>query len=336
MNILFDLGHPAHFHLFKNIIKYFKEQNNNLLITARDKDILLNLLNSNGFDYTVLGKSRKSYVGLFIELMERNLSLYKICRKFKPHLLIGTSVNIAHVGKLIRKKTLIFNEDDAKVVPYFAKLAYPFASAVIKPDCLSFERGGNDIYHKSYHELAYLHPNVFQPTKDIPQKYGLKPYGYSIMRLSALSAHHDRGAIGISSNKKNNIKNLLGKYGIVIESHENELEKKYNINPLDMHHILAFAKILVSDSQTMTAEASVLGIPSVRCNTFVGKISYLDELEYKYGLTYGFFPQDNDKMFEKMKELLTNQNLNEEWQKKRQTMLKDKVDLTNWIIKLIE
>ena len=41
MNILFHLGHPAHFHLFKNVIKHVKERGHLSYIVIKKKDILL-------------------------------------------------------------------------------------------------------------------------------------------------------------------------------------------------------------------------------------------------------------------------------------------------------
>ena len=67
------------------------------------------------------------------------------------------------------------------------------------------------------------------------------------------------------------------------------LFEKYRIkiNPLDMHHVMAFASLYIGDSQTMAAEAGVLGVPFVRFNDFVGRIGYLRELEDKYHLGFG-------------------------------------------------
>ena len=59
------------------------------------------------------------------------------------------------------------------------------------------------------------------------------------------------------------------------------------ITPFDMHHVMAFASLYIGDSQTMAAEAGVLGTPFVRFNDFVGRIGYLRELEDKYELGYG-------------------------------------------------
>ena len=54
-----------------------------------------------------------------------------------------------------------------------------------------------------------------------------------------------------------------------------------------MHHVMAFASLYIGDSQTMAAEAGVLGVPFVRFNDFVGRIGYLRELEDIYHLGFG-------------------------------------------------
>jgi predicted glycosyltransferase len=76
----------------------------------------------------------------------------------------------------------------------------------------------------------------------------------------------------------------------------------------------------------------MLGVPSIRMNSFVGKISYLEEQEKKYGLTYGFKPADFNKMLAKIDELLAMPNLKEEWQRRRQKMLEEKMDVTAYLV----
>jgi predicted glycosyltransferase len=85
----------------------------------------------------------------------------------------------------------------------------------------------------------------------------------------------------------------------------------------------------------MTSEAAVLGTPSLRCNSFAGKISYLEEEEKKYGLTYAFLPSEFDKLKQKLNEMLLNNGLKKEWQIKRERMLKDKINVTDFYYHLI-
>ena len=61
------------------------------------------------------------------------------------------------------------------------------------------------------------------------------------------------------------------------------------------------------------------GTPLIRCNTFVGRIHYLEEEEHRYGLTYGFRPSDSEAMFQRVEELLAmgGAELKAEWKKQQ-------------------
>ena len=94
-----------------------------------------------------------------------------------------------------------------------------------------------------------------------------------------------------------------------------------------MHHALAGARLLISDSQTMTAEAAVLGTPSVRHNDFVGKLSYLEELEHEYQLTFGVKPGNMEQFLSKVNEIAEIKD-RKVWEERRENMLSDKIDVT--------
>ena len=88
--------------------------------------------------------------------------------------------------------------------------------------------------------------------------------------------------------------------------------------------------MFIGDSQTMTAEAAVLGTPALRFNDFVGKLGYLEDLEHSYQLTFGFKTSQETELFEKTKELLIIENIKEEWKKRRLRMLDDKLDFAKF------
>ncbi len=331
MNILFDIGHPAHFHLFKNFIRYLKKSaEHEITITTRDKDITNSLLDYYQLDYLSLSKPGQGKSGLFKELFIRDYQIFKLHSQKKFDLAFGTSVSIGHLSQWSKVKSINFNEDDDDVVPLYSYLSYPFCTVIVNPTCVRFKRWkAKRIFVNSYHELAYLHPNNFQPDARVIQKYNLKKDKYIVIRFSALKAHHDVGAKGISEKILNRIRSLPKEFEI-IESIEGA--KNFQIAPWDMHHVLAFARLVISDSQTMTAEAAVLGVPALRCNSFVGKLSYLEELEHKYGLTFGFKPEDEDSILKKTTELLEIADSVSEYQGRREKMLKEKIDLNAWMI----
>ncbi|MEW6506993.1 MAG: hypothetical protein AB1432_04520 [Bacteroidota bacterium] len=130
--------------------------------------------------------------------------------------------------------------------------------------------------------------------------------------------------------------NIHSKYGKVFITTERKVDSEFeqyqiNIPPHKIHSFIYYSSLLIGDSQAMTSEAAVLGVPSLRSNSFVGRISYLEE-EHKYGLTFGFKPDESEKMFAKLDELLNTSNLKEEWQRRREKMLADKIDVTAFLV----
>jgi hypothetical protein len=164
---------------------------------------------------------------------------------------------------------------------------------------------------------------------------------YFILRFNAFKAHHDMGVVGLTIENKRRLINYLrtrGKVFITTERNIDDEFKQYQlkVSPEKAHSLMYYATMLIGDSQTMTSEAAVLGTPAIRCNTFVGRIHYLEEEEHKYGLTYGFRPEQSEAMFLKIEELLSMPNLKQEWQMRRQRLLSEKIDYSRFLTWFIE
>lgn len=344
MRILIDIGHPGHVHLLKNFYFEMLGKGNIIFFTVKDNlKTAIELLNFYEIKYQTIGAKKDGLLGKAFNQIKYDLKLIKIIRDNNIEIGVGTSISLAHASKLTRIKSIILDDDDDDVQPLFTKFVHPFADVLLSPDVLKGKRRKkNTIYYPGYHELAYLHPNRFKPDVCVLQEAGLKKgEKYFVMRFNVFKAHHDVGIKGISLENKIKLVNLLCKYGKVFITTERDIEPElsqyqFRLHPAKMHSFLNYATMFIGDSQTMTSEAAVLGVPAIRCNSFAGRISYLEEEEKKYGLTYGFKPDDTDKMFDKIEELLNKSDLKEEWQNKRKIMLGDKFDLSNYLIDFIE
>ena len=62
MKVLFDLGHPAHVHYFKNLIKLLKKHGHKVLVIARKKDVTQKLLKNYKIPYKSRGEVQKPLV----------------------------------------------------------------------------------------------------------------------------------------------------------------------------------------------------------------------------------------------------------------------------------
>jgi predicted glycosyltransferase len=154
--------------------------------------------------------------------------------------------------------------------------------------------------YPSYHALFYLHPARFTPDPQVRAELGVVPGArFGIVRLSALAAHHDAGVRGLSEEMVSRLRQgLPAEVRLFVTSEKpltGELRRwQLPLRPSRIHHAVALADFVLGDSQTMTAEAAVLGVPAFRVSDFVGRISYLRELE-DYGLAFGFRPGEEGR-----------------------------------------
>lgn len=194
------------------------------------------------------------------------------------------------------------------------------------------------------------------------------------MRFASLNAHHDSGIKGINTEIAQRLIDILENSGsacslstssgnkprIYITS-ERPLEPQFEqyrikINPLDMHHVMAFASLYIGDSQTMAAEAGVLGVPFVRFNDFVGRIGYLRELEDVYELGYGIHatplasdspirrndgslqPSGVEELYKRVEQLVAmpSDERRASFQSRREKMLSDIIDCAKFLTYFIE
>ena len=349
MRIAFYLAHPAHFHLFKNVVNGLSEKKHSILVLYNEKDVLHHLITKESIfnkhkikiDKISAITNIQSSLGLKIQFIQKTMGAFLKLLVYRPNIVVGTPILISLVGKLLRYNSIIVNEDDFDIIQNTADLGYPFATGIICPEvCRTGQFDNKCLKYQGYHELAYLHPNHFNPSREIVESYFSTDRPYFLMRFAKLSAHHDSGIRGISNDLARNIISILSPKGRVYITSERELDPEFEsyrvpIDPFDIHHVIAFASLYIGDSQTMAAEAGILGTPFIRFNDFVGKISYLAELEDKYKLGYGISPDNSGELLSKVEELSNIERLKGHFAKRRQRMLGDKIDVAmflRWII----
>lgn len=347
MNVLIQLSHPAHFHLYKNVAQNMIEDGNKVLFVIKSKDILEQLLIDAKMPYININQHahRGSRFGILWDMFIREWRIVRLCRKYNIDLLTGSTPDVAHAGWWLRKWRVNVAEDDLALVPIFDIIASRFVQCLVVPDsCDLGHIEFKSIHYPGFQKLTYLHPNWFQADKEVARRNGINPdEPFFLIRFAKLNAHHDKGINGISTDIAHRLVEILAPHGKIYITSERDLEPEFeqyrlHINPLDIHHVMAFAKLYIGDSQSMANEAAMLGVPSLRFNDFVGakKIGVMEELEHTYGLTYGISSHEPEKLYAKVEELLAMPNLREEFQSRRQKMLADKIDVTAFLTYFIE
>ena len=343
-NFLFYIGHPAHFYNFSIIANRLINQKHNVLFAVRERGIVTNLVENSNYDYILIKnkKKGKSKLSLIWSILYREYIIFKIALKFKPDVMAGTDIVITHIGKILKIPSIILCDDDSAVVPMFASLGMRFASAIVCPNICNISPYENKkIGYAGLQKSTYLNPKYFKPNKDFIKDYIDLNKKYFIIRVVELTAHHDVGINGINDIILEKIINKLEPYGNIYISSERALPskyKKYSLNiPVDMiHHAMSYSDLFISDSQSMTVECCLLGVPSIRFSDFVGKISVLEELESKYKLTYGILPTDHNKLLDTISIIVEDDLVKQKWIVKRDEMLKNMIDVSDFIYNVLK
>ena len=342
MKAIFDIGHPAHVHLFRNTILNLQKLGWQIKIIARPKEITLDLLRAYGFDYEML----PHYDGLMnktIGLLRIELGYWKIARAFHPDVIISmSSVYSAHVSRLIGKPNIAFGDTPASKGTLFNFVQHvlfaPFANIICTPDVFPYRFStSRHVTYNGYHELAYLHPKHFKPDPFILKEVGLtEKDSFIVMRFAAWDAVHDLGQRGFKDireriefvKKMENFARVFVTSEVAIpELKKNEL----TLPPEKIHSLLAYATLYIGEGATMASEAGVLGVPWIF--VYTQRLPYLDDQERNFNL--GYTVNDASKALEIAAKIFQIENLKIQWQKKRQKLLKDKIDVCDFITNLI-
>lgn len=336
MRILFDLLHPAHVHVFRNVIADLRDRGDEVLVVARDKDVTIDLLLAYGIEHTVISEQSPGTLSLAAEWAGRTTQLTRLARAFRPDVLVGImGVSIAPVGRMLRIPALVFYDTE------FAgtnRLVYPLATVVVTPDSYNATVRGRHVVYAGYHELAYLHPDRFLADPQKLEAFGLvSGEPYSVVRFVSWEASHDRREIALSAAEKRRVVDTLGTRGRVVVSSEGAVpsalrERVVNGPVADMHDVLAHASVVVGESATMAAEAAVLGVPAV----YIAKTSrgYIDDLEARYGLVRWFTPDRFEEALVAATEMAAADR--SRFQEARARLLTERQDVSTVILGLID
>lgn len=333
MRVLIDIGHPAHVHFFKNIVLGLERDGHEVLVTAREKDVTVDLLRSCGIRYEVLSRIGSGKGSLIREWVSRDIKLLRVVREFDPDILIGVlNPCVAHVAWLTGKESFIFTDTEhAKLANY---VTLPFADRVFTPSSYSRDLGKKHIRYNSYHELAYLYPGYFKPDPDFLSGLGLKEgERIIVLRFVSWGASHDIGQHGITN--KMEMVRVLEKYGKVFITSEQELSgglERYRISvrPEKLHDLLYHASLYLGDGGTTAVESAILGTPAIYVSSLVGTMGNFTELETKYEMLHCF--NDSDEALKKAIDILSDPGAKMQWAGKKERLIQDKIDVNEFIM----
>jgi hypothetical protein len=269
-------------------------------------------------------------------LFRNDFLILKAAIKFKPDIFVSAFIPFpAHVGTLLRKPVIGFTDTEHATLNNL--LTKRFADSIFTPTCFNKDFGEKQVRFNGYLELNYLHPNYFKPHPSVLNLLDiLENEKFIILRFVSWDAAHDINQSGLDKDARIRLVHELSKNAKVFISSEEELPQdlsKYQITipPERMHDALAYASLYIGEGATMVSECAMLGTPAIYVNSL--SAGTLEEQE-KYGLIFSY--RDSKGVLEKALELLNTLNLNEEFQKRRQKLLSEKIDVTAFLVWFVE
>ena len=334
MNILVDIGHPAHVHVFRHFRDEMIGAGHTVHFTTRDKECAIQLLEHYNIPYTNLGKPYKGAIRKLFGMLLFTKRVYRIAKKNNIDLFISiSSMYAAQAAWLMGKPHIVL--DDTEHSKFEHALYKPFSKVILTPSCFQKHMGNKQVRYDGFHELAYLHPNRFKPDNSIREKLGVGPEDrFVILRFVAWNAGHDAKANGLSNKLKSDLVAELGMYGRVFISSEGELPEeleqyRMRIQAHDMHEALNECDLYIGEGATMASECAMLGTPAIYVNTL--NAGTLRE-QSSYGLIHHFM--NGDGVLEEALLILQSPDSKRSYGRRSKLMLDHKIDVTKMLVDL--
>jgi hypothetical protein len=349
MRVIVTMQHPAHVHFFRNAIAEWKAAGHAVKVCVREQSVATALLQRYDIDHTVLAGATHSFLSLAVTQLKYETRLLGVARRFEPDVMVAIAEpGVAHVARLVGARSVVFTDTEHGTLQNI--LAFPLATRICVPECYKDRVPTKAVRYPGYHELAYLHPDRFEPSESVLREQGIEPDDtLVVLRMRAWKSAHDVGKRGLTSIEAV-VRRLEATGATVIISAETDaipdelLDRQYDIAPEHMHHLLAHANLFVGESATMASESAVLGTPAVYISNW--ELGYTGELEHEYGLLYNFVEEDREKRQErglaKACEILTDgvegppEAPGVTWADRRRRMLTERVDTTTVILEQVE
>jgi predicted glycosyltransferase len=313
---------------------------------ARDYGETVPLLEEMGIEHYIYSTPSSSKAGKVTSIPADVVRATRWLKNFDIGLITGFGSYDTYASTLMGVPNLIFNDSEFTISRLYYilefKLVMPFVDHIITPSYFRQDLGRKQLRVNSLKEMAYLHPSYYTPDEGVLDLLSVsKGEPYSILRFNAFDAIHDKGVWGFDDASKRELVKRLQEHSQVFISSEKGVPPELRSNVIDIprsriHDALYYARLLVTDTQTMATEGAILGTPTVRCNSFVGPgdMGNFLELEGKYGLIVNL--SDRGRAIDRAVELVQDAGAKEEWGRRRSHLLDDYVDITAMMTWLIE
>lgn len=331
MKVWFVILHPARVHLYRHAIQALDDRGWDVRVFTRNSSTIHELLDHYGIEYTTLAGAPDSTLAVMRSQARFELAFAWAALRDRPDVVVD-GLGSMLVGRALGATTLAFWDTEHN---RFQKLVVePFVDRIFTPESYQNDVSDRQIRYAGFHDLAYLHPNRFEPDPTILDDLGLDPGDrFVVLRTVAWNATHDIGDSGFEDLR--DVVDALEAMGVeVFLSAEAALPEslsgyELDIEPHRMHDLLYYADLFIGESGTMATESAILGAPAIFVSTLEAGV--LQELETTYGLVTNVRGDDRSKRaIEEARRILERDPAI--WDRRRARLLADTIDVTTFML----
>jgi hypothetical protein len=278
MKVWVDLTNAPHVRFFKNIIEYFLNTDDELIVTGRAYGDIHNIMNDYGFEFISVGKHGITLEQKLQESTNRAYELAKIMSKEKPDIALSKhSIELPRVSFGLGIPSLYVLDNEHALAAN--KLTLPLVDRIIMPEAIDMwsliKLGANPnkiISYKGTSEI--MHFNDFEVNENIFEDLGLdlKHEKTILMRpepslASYLNTDCRKSVLTPVVEVLEKCANILviprfKEQGKIFENYENVINLE---PPIDTSSLLKKCDLMIGAGGTMNREAAVLGTPVISC-----------------------------------------------------------------------
>ncbi|MCK9421314.1 MAG: DUF354 domain-containing protein [Bacteroidales bacterium] len=267
MNILFDLNHPVDVNFFKNATQQLAKEGHSIILTYRERGLLGRIVHYElgQFDPICIGTHKRNFIRKVIGQLLRDYRFLIFQKRKHIDLSVCFGPTNAIASWVNRIPYLAFEDDAEYKIPFYH--ANLFATRHIMPDFIKINKKNIFKFH-GFKELAYLHPDYFQPNPDVLNKFNLEVDKYIFIReIANVSLNYQK-----ENPKIQQIIELLVNKGFkIVLSLENKkfvsrFEKDCIIleEPVeDIYSLIKYSRFVISSGDTLARESCLQGVPTL-------------------------------------------------------------------------
>lgn len=336
-DVVVTVAHPGYVHLFKNAIAELKERGFEVHVFAREKHETRDLLDALDIDYEMLAGEAHTLPQLVKVQAKYEYEILKRTRRMNsPVLLSAAEPAITHASTCFDCHSLLFLDTEHDT--FQNVLANPFADVICTPEPYWDDLGSKQVRYPGNHQLAYLHPNRFEPDPAVLNEIDIdEDDRIVVMRLVEWESAHDLGHGGIGRVEPI-IEGLEQAGATVLISSEVDLPdslggRSLDLDPHRVHDLMSYADLYLGEGLTMANESAVLGTPAIYVSSLWTGVS--EELSREFGLLSRY---DKDPPPQEVLERATSMLDKDRstWESRREDLLEAKIDTTEFIVRAVE